>query len=228
MRAAIRQASPFLVDVALAVIDDSDHGGLSERRFRLLSAFEPAIGFLLLDRQGLVIGGFAFGSTPHLRIEQSEAFLRARVHRQDRMHEQPDIAAVADRSQAALTAALRLIVDLAGVLDREHMPARRSCAGQHRPMRHHLLHRDRLVGQESPELHLLRAIVRELAYRDRLTLAHALQNHGAIFFNRTSPKYPISMSAIAPSCESRRQQQNHAGFQLGKCAGAMAGASVPI
>ena len=44
MGSPIRQASPFLVDVTLAVVDDGDHGGLRQRRLGLLGTLEPAMG----------------------------------------------------------------------------------------------------------------------------------------------------------------------------------------
>src|SRR5258705_2061158 len=39
----IRKASPFFVDIALAVVDDRDHGGLGQNLFGLVPALHPAI-----------------------------------------------------------------------------------------------------------------------------------------------------------------------------------------
>src|SRR5207302_7367102 len=72
--------------------------------------------------------------------------------------------------------------------------------------------RDPLVHQEAPELNFLGPIVAQLAQANRLAIANASQQPRAIFFRRSSPKYPMSISATASSSESRRQIQNHTGF----------------
>ena len=180
MSAFVRQASPFFVDIALAVVDDSDHGRFGQHCFRLLPALHPAVGLLLLDRQPLVVRILALGPAPDLRVDQTEAFLRLRVHGQHRMHEQSHIGSIADRAKPVLAPALRLIIDFAGILDRQHMPARRRHGYQHRAMRHHFLDRDRLVRQESAKLDLLVAIVRQLADTYCLPLADTLRDDRAI------------------------------------------------
>src|SRR5206468_10534600 len=116
LSALIRQASPLLVDVALAVVDDGDHRRLGQHGFRLLPALDPAIRLLLLDRQLLVVLRLALGPPPNLRVDQSETFLRLRVHRQNRVHEQSRVGAIADLAEPMLAPALRLVVDLAGIL----------------------------------------------------------------------------------------------------------------
>jgi hypothetical protein len=90
------------------------------------------------------------------------------------MDEKPDVAAVADRAEPLLAPALGLIIDLARVLNGEHVPAGGGRPRQHRPMRHHLLDRHRLVVQKAPQPHLLRPIVRKPPHADILPLAHPL------------------------------------------------------
>ena len=127
------------------------------------------------------------------------------------MHEQAHIGAVADLAEPAFAVLLRLIVDLAGILNRQHVPALGRRGYKHRPVRHHLLDRHRLVRQETANPELLGAIVREVANTHRLPLRHAPRD-----------KLPTSLAPfvaeIAKSCihrrllESRRHTQNHAGF----------------
>ena len=88
---------------------------------------------------------------PHLSVDQPEAFLSLRVDREHRMDEQPHVAAVADRAEPPLAPALGLIIDLARILNGEHVPARRGRRRQLRPMRYHLLDRYRLVLQKAPQ-----------------------------------------------------------------------------
>ena len=178
--ALIRQASPFFVDIAFAVVDDGDHGRFGQHCFRLLPALHPAIGFLLLDRQTLVVRVLALGPAPHMHVDQTEAFLRLRVHAQHRMHEQSHVGAIADLAEPVLAPALRLIIDFAGILNGQHMPAFRCCRYEHRPMRHHFLDRDRLVRQEAAKLDLLPPIVRQLAHAHRLSFTDTLRDERAV------------------------------------------------
>jgi len=62
------------------------------------------------------------------------------------------------------------------------------------------------------ELDLFGAIICEPAQTNRLPLANAMKQLSAVFFKRSSPKYPRSISAIARPPDSRRQIQNHTGF----------------
>ena len=180
-RAVIWQASPFLVDVALAIIDQRDHGGFGQHRFRSLTALHPAVGFLLLDRQLLIVLCLALGPAPHLGINQPKAFLILRVNGQDRMREQPDIGAIADRAEPPLAPALRLIVDLARILNGEDVPARRRRRDKRRPMRDHFRDRDARIAKKAPKPHLFGAIIRKLANADFLPLDHPLQHQIAVF-----------------------------------------------
>ena len=96
------------------------------------------------------------------------------------MHEQPDVGAVADRAERVLAPALGLVVDLAGVVQSQHVAADRGSGGQQRPARDHFRHRDFLVRQEAAEPDLLGPVIGEPADTDTLALVHALQQQGAI------------------------------------------------
>jgi hypothetical protein len=82
--------------------------------------------------------------------------------------------------QPPLAPAWRLIVDLARILDGEHVPALPRRRRQHRPMRHHFLSRDRLIVQKAPQPHLFRPIVPKLADTHFLPLAHPLHEQCAV------------------------------------------------
>jgi len=130
------------------------------------------------------------------------------------MHKQSHVGAIADRAQPVLAPALRLIVDFAGILDRQHMPALRRRGYEHRPMHHHFLDRDRLVREEATKLDLFAPIVRQLAHAHRLPLSDTARDQLAILLQSASPKYPIVISTVASSFESRRHKQNHARIAL--------------
>src|SRR6266853_3913478 len=212
VRTPVRQPGPFFVDVALTLIDNRDHGGLRQCRFGALRTFDPAIRFLLLDRLLAVVLALRLEASPHLHVEQAEAVPGLGVHGQHRMHEQADIAAIAYRAEAALAPALALVVDLAGVLNHQHMPPDRRLGYARSLAGRYLRGRDTVVQHEAQEFYLLSAIVPKLAQTNRLSIAYALQQPRAIFFSRSSPKKPMFISAIARSLESQRQRQNHTRF----------------
>src|SRR6266849_7999643 len=212
VRAPVRQPGPFFVDVALAVINDRDHGGLGQYRFGALRTFDPAIGLLLFDRLLAVVLALRLQASPHLHVEQAEAVLGLGVHGQHRMHEQADIAAVAYRAEPAFAPALALVVDLAGILNHQHVPSGRRL-GYQRPLAgRYLRGRDTVVQHEALESDLFGSIVSKLAHTNRLPIANTLQQLRAVFFSRSSPKKPMFISAIASSLESRRHRQNHTRF----------------
>src|SRR4029077_1174183 len=208
----VGQARPFLINVALTVIHDGDHGGILQYCLCPLAPFHPAIGLLLFNRQALVIRRFACGPPPYLRVDQPQALRRLRVDGQDRMHEEADIAAVADSAELALACALRLIVRLGGILNGHDMSATRRSRRQRRPMGHHLLDRDRLVSEKAPKLGMLRAIIAQLANADLLTLGHPLHDQFAILLQPCITKIPDPALDHRSPPESRRHIQNHARF----------------
>lgn len=131
------------------------------------------------------------------------------------MHEQPDIAAIADRAETLLATALRLIVDLARVLNGEHMPASRRGRDKPPSMRHHLLNRHSVVVKKTPEPDLLRTISPKFANADFLSFRHPP--------DQKFPHLPASVITKIANAhfhhrlhESRWSRQNHAGFTHAK------------
>src|SRR5215831_1595160 len=160
------QAIQLFVDVAFPIVEDGDHGSFGQHGFGLVAALEPAIGFFLLDGKLLVVLGFALRPTPDLRVHQTETLLRLRIHGYYRMHEQSGVGAVSNLAEPVLASALGLVVDLAGILNRQHMPPRCGSGHEHRPRRDHFLDGDRIVLEKAPKLHLLSSVVREVEQTD--------------------------------------------------------------
>ena len=195
--ASVRQTSPFLVDVAFAIIDHRDLGGLAQRRLGPLRTLEPAVGLLFLDRLLAIILALGFEAPPDLDVEQTEAMSEFGIHRQHRMHEQPDIAAVANRAEAAFASPLALIIDFAGILDHQHMTIGAGLGNPRSLVQHHFRDRDPIVHDKASERHLLGARISELTQTYRLSIRHALQQPRTVFLRRASPKCPRFISATA-------------------------------
>jgi hypothetical protein len=121
------------------------------------------------------------------------------IHGQRRVDEQPDILAVADTPEAALARGLGLIVDLAAVLDDQHMAAGRRLARSRRRRAHDLLHRHLGIAKQPRERNLFRARIGQPAQARRYARAHALQHHAPLFCRRRSPKYPSSGAIVETS-----------------------------
>jgi len=216
MGASVRQASPFFIDIALPVIENRHHGGLGQHRFGFVATLQPAIRFLLLDRQLLVVGSLALGPAPDLRVRQTETFLCLGIHRYDWMDEQPGIGTISNPAEPALAPALCLVIDLACVLDRQYMPTRCGSGHEHRSMRDHFFYRDRIVREKALKLDLLGAIVREITQTYRLPFNDPLRDQFAIFLQSGISKISNSRVHRRPLFDSRRHRQNHARFGLGK------------
>jgi hypothetical protein len=212
----VGQARPFLIDIALAVIHDGDEASLTQHRLGLIAAMQPAVGFLLFNRKLLVVRSLRFGPAPHLGVNQPEAFPAFGINRQHRMYEQPDIAAIADRAETLLATALRLIVDLARVLNGEHMPAARRCRDKPPSMRHHLLNRHSVIVKKTPEPDLLRTIIPKFANADFLSFRHPLDQKVSHLSASVIPKIANAHFHQRGLPESRWSRQNHTGFSHAK------------
>src|SRR5215472_15877903 len=208
----VRQARPFLINVTFAVIHDCDEGGLAQHSFRLLPALQPAMGFLRFNRKTLVVRSLGGGPAPHLRIDQPKALPALRINRQHGMHEQPHIAAVADRAEPLFAAALRLIVELARVLNREYVSTAGRRRRKHRPVRHHLRNRHGLIVKKAPKPDLLRSIISKPANADLLPLADPLDQQLADPSASFVPKIAKPCLRHRRPLESRWPGQNHAEF----------------
>ena len=66
---------------------------------------------------------------PMMDVRQSQAGAVHRIHRQQRVQKQTHVAAVPHRPQAAHAPGMGWVVQLGGVLDRQHMPSRRTLPG---------------------------------------------------------------------------------------------------
>jgi hypothetical protein len=96
-----------------------------------------------------------------------------RIHRDDRVHEHADVAAVAHRAEAALAASMSGEVEFRCIGHRQHMPSSRTSSGQPPDMSQHFVAGDRLVFEKVGEPTRPGAILRQ----------HA-QAHGSLLLHR--------------------------------------------
>src|SRR5262249_24004600 len=85
-----------------------------------------------------------------------------------------------DLAKTVLAPALRLIIDFTGILNGQHMPALCGRRHEHRPVRYHVLDRDRIVRQKALKPRLFGPVICQIADTNRLPFAHALNDKFAI------------------------------------------------
>jgi len=185
-----RQPVPFLVDVAFAVGDDRDVPGRVEIALGGLRALQPAHRLLALDRQSPTVLGRGLMTGIDLRPDQSQTGSAVGLDRQHRMDEQPGVPAIAHRAQAPRSSGMGLIVQFAGVLDRQNMQA--GDAGPHLLADRALHFHQSYLGivQPPPEASLFDPVVRQTPNADGRALDHPLQQVPPPFFSRSSLKRP--------------------------------------
>ena len=156
-----------IIDVALAIGDDGDHGGAGQRALGRAQAVKPAPALAHGDRASLLalrLARFAparrrFRSRAHEGVRQSDnapamadvGGARPGLCHQHRVQEEPDVLAVAHHAEAALAALVAGEVDLGRVLDRQHVPAERRPRRMVGRRRDHRLKRHAPVVKKAPE-----------------------------------------------------------------------------
>jgi hypothetical protein len=169
MGVAIRQACPLLEDVALPIGHDGDPcGRCAEQLLGCVGTNQPAVGFLLFDRQLTIVGRLSFLAPPNLRMDEAEARAIIGIHRQDGMQEQPDIGTIADAPEIVLAVGLRLVIDLGRILNRQNVPTAHQIGGPFADGLDDLNHLHPSIVQKSPELSLARYAVTPQNIADRL------------------------------------------------------------
>ena len=128
MGVVTRQAHPLLEDVAFTISHDGDPCGCrAEQLLGCVGPDQPAMGFLLFDRQLPVVSRLALLTPPNLRMDETQARAVVGIHRQDWMQEQPDIGAIADRPEIVLAVGLGLVIDLGRILKSAHQAGGSAC-----------------------------------------------------------------------------------------------------
>jgi hypothetical protein len=203
------------IDVRFPIGDEGDARSRAQEGSRLQRRGDPPVALFFLDRQALVVVLLDSGPPPDRRAGEPQKSASLGVHRQRRMHEQADIRAIADCAQAALAPGLRLIIDLARVLDQKDMSAGRCDSGPLRRRAQDFVNSHSGVAEEARKPDLLRPIVGQFAQARADAPAHALQRLPPLFSSRSSPKYPTFKSAIADPLRLKgRPIQNHTRFSL--------------
>ena len=169
------------VDVTLAVGNHGHHVSPVQHIGGGVQPVQPALRFLVLQRPGLAVRHLASGAVHYLRTRKPDDAAMLGIHRDQRMQEQPDVRAIAHRAEALLAPHMGLEVDLAGILDGQHMPARRAQARGAGRRLDHLPHRHRVIMQEPPEAHLAPPVAAELAQAHRAQRRHRRHEIAANF-----------------------------------------------
>ena len=168
-------AAEQLVDVALAVGDHGQLGGLGEHRRRRRAAVLPARGLLVGEAAPAPIGGRRRAPRPDLRPGEPDHRLAVEVDGQHRVQEEAGIAAVAGRPEAAPPSRPAGIVDLGGVLDRHDAPPAALLGGARDERADDRFHRDVGRGQEAVHRHLAGPVAAQLADHQRAGRHHPLE-----------------------------------------------------
>ena len=174
-RTADWPAAEQLVDVALAVGEHGQLGGLGERGCRRRAAVPPARRFLVGEAAAAPIAGRRRAPRPDLRAGEPDHRLAVEVDGEHRVQEEAGIAAVAGRPEAAPPSRPAGIVDLGGVLDRHDAPPAALLGGACGERADDRLDRDVGRGQKAMHRHLAGPVAAELADHQRAGRHHPLE-----------------------------------------------------
>ena len=121
VEARARHAGPFFVKIALAVGNDRHRFGRGQHRLGALRRRDPAPRFLVGQRPLLVRRCDPSTPRPDLARHQAQATLIGSIERQHRVDENAAADPFANLAEPALPVLRRAEVDLARILDRQHM-----------------------------------------------------------------------------------------------------------
>ncbi len=107
-----------------------------------------------------------------MTADEAKAFLALGIHRDHRMKKDAPANPFADRAKPAIPAFAGLEVDLAGVLDRKNMSARRGNNRAFAPPRHQSLHSHSGIGEKPVKPHFRTALTRRQATDANATGMH--------------------------------------------------------
>src|SRR5271166_3219343 len=222
------QSRPAGIDVAFPVVHHGDGRCLRQHRLGLLAGVDPAARFLVLEPALGVRARDPALAGVDVAADQAQAAALVGIHRHHRMHQQAAARAFADLAQAAPPAALGLEVDLARVLDGEHVPACHRRGRLLAPAFDQALRRHILVGQEAAEGNLLRPVaLGELPQANGLAHDNAIEQLRPFLSRRRSSKRPSdgpSSDMATPRIDSTCRGQNHT--PAARCERNLAGDSI--
>ena len=154
MDTRLRHQRPQGVKIGLAVGHDRHRLGILKHTLAGIGGFDPAARFFLIKRPFAVRYADPAGAGPDLASNQAQASLGLGVHCHHGMQQRATPHAFANLTQTAGARFGRAKIDLAGVLDRQHMPAGNRRAGGRAPPRNQPLDGHFAVGEKAIELDL--------------------------------------------------------------------------
>src|SRR5262249_29672151 len=204
-RAGSGHCSEQVVDIAFSVAHDGNGRRGAERLNAVASDVDPALGFFVRDRAFLAIRAdlaLAFPNPP--ARELNDAAMRCIDH-QAGVNEEAEVAAIAGESEPAAAAGMSLIVDLAGVLDRQNVAAgnpRRTVIGRRCQ---HLGWGHMRAVEKARIAHLASMSIAEPPKANGTPRTHRTQQIGPPFWRRRSPKCPSPTSCpVMPTSPNQK------------------------
>ncbi|MEY9143084.1 hypothetical protein ABIF00_001068 [Bradyrhizobium elkanii] len=178
-------------DIALAITEDRHRSGSGEQRLGRNGGGYPALRFLVRQVTCVMRRGATPLARPYLPTQKSKTAAIVGIHGQQRMQQHAVVIALADFAEPAPALRRGVEVDLAGVLDRQHMAAlyrgnRAVAPAFDDPLRRHLV-----VAEKAVEPHLQRTITPgKPPQADRLARNHAFDERRPPLSRRRSPNRP--------------------------------------
>ena len=207
------QRRPFGIDVALPVGHHRDGGGRGQHRLGRGGRVDPTARFLVFERPLAVRGLDPALARVDRACHQAQAAAVAGVHRHHRMHQHAAAYTLTDLTQTAPPLGRRVEVELARILNRQHVPAGHSRPGLFAPALDQALDRHLLVGQKTPETNFSRtAALAQPAQAYALARHHAFEQHRPPLSRRRSRNRPndiFSSDMATPRRDSKCCPRNH-------------------
>ena len=177
-----------IVNIAFPVADHRDHGGVFERFYAFPRALDPAPRLLILERPPARFGRNLSIPLPDAPPGKPDNGAAAGIGRKHGMNEKAKVHPVTGRSKPAHAPGMGLMVDLARILDRKHMPAgNAACAVAGHGLEHSSSRYTRAV-EKARVAHLARVPAAKPPEAHRAFGAQPPQQIRAPFLRRKSPK----------------------------------------
>src|SRR5262245_49066294 len=204
-----RHPCPGSEDIALAVAEHSNHGGASQHDLSLVSGRDPTMRLFVLGTALLVRDPDAAAARPDLPSDQTQTAAVGRVNRHHAVQQQAPPAALGF-AQSAPPSRSGVEINLAGVLDRQHMPASGRNRGLLTPSLDQPISRHSRICEKSPKPNLQRPLpIPCLPQANRGARNHAMEKHRPLLSRRPSPNRPNDISSSDIATLRDDQSVNH-------------------
>ncbi len=207
-----RRQRPVSKEIPLAVIDDGDRASRGQNLAALLGRRHPARR-LLIGQVPFIVRDLNLAlARPHVTTGQSETDPAVGIDRHHGMQEHATGITFTDFAEPAPTSPLGVELDLAGVLDRQHMTLTDGSRRLQAPAFNQFVDRDLRIVYKPPERHVRSPVaLRHLAQADAARAKHSPEKRRPLLSRRTSPNSPRDKSGSrcisdAPSNQSVRNR----------------------